>query len=201
MLCDDPLDPDTFHAFAAHEAAHATVTSALQIEVRRILVVQLTAPFKRLYDGQTPKESCSHSQPDPQQYKDAGPAQRCTIARAGEVGQRIHLGAAAVLSLDHWLEDFKEIEFESKLSGPELEELVESLGTTIGSWLREPGPNRTWKNLTEVLTKRRMPHPADRDGFRYELEGKELQSLLSGTPEFPAALLPDLPPKPNGSPS
>ena len=193
MPDDDPLDFDWFRASAAHESAHATVTSALRISVRRILVVQLTGSFKLLYEGCTPKEDCSHSQPDPHQYREAGPAKRCTVARAGEVGQRIHLRAHAVLINDQWSADLDDIKRDSKLSGPDLEQFVNSLGSGIESWLKDGAPNRIWNRLTEALTERRKPHPADSRGFRAELAGDEVQEILNGTPEFPAELLPDLP--------
>jgi hypothetical protein len=121
------------------------------------------------------------------------------VVRAGEVGQRIHLGATAVLSRDDWSGDFDDIKRLSNLSGTELDELVKSLGAKIESWLKEPEPSWIWKNLTEVLTERGNPQQADPDRFRSALEGDELQKLLDGTPEFPAALLPDLPRRANSS--
>src|ERR1700728_2569446 len=89
MPADDPPGIETFSAYAAHEAAHATITAALQITVRRVLVVQLTDMMKLFYCGRKPKEDCSHSQPDCERYRAAGSIKRCLIARAGEVGQRL----------------------------------------------------------------------------------------------------------------
>ena len=59
-LQDDPPGMEVFAEFAAHEAAHAVVTTALGLIVERILVTQLAASMKRLYSGRTPEEDCSH---------------------------------------------------------------------------------------------------------------------------------------------
>ena len=190
---DDPAGLDAFSAVAAHEAAHATVTAALRIAVTRILVVQRSNMERLAYYQHQPKEDRSHSQPDPQQYNDAGPSKQCVIARAGEVGQRIHLDVVAVLSHDQWSADFADIKRASNLSGSKLDWLVDSLGTNIENWLKEPEPNRICKNLTEVLIDRREPLAQDPDRFRTALEKEELQKILKDTPEFPPALVPGLP--------
>jgi hypothetical protein len=97
---DDSPGIEPFREFAAHEAAHAVVTTGLGVVVTRLFVVQLNGAQKLGYtqvSADQVKEDCSHSAPDKQGYKDAGPLKRCIVARAGEVGQRIHIRATTVL--------------------------------------------------------------------------------------------------------
>jgi hypothetical protein len=61
-LQDDPPGMEVFAEFAAHEAAHAVVTTALGLIVERILVTQLAASMKRLYSGRT---ACALLRPRP----------------------------------------------------------------------------------------------------------------------------------------
>jgi hypothetical protein len=190
MPADDPPGIETFSAYAAHEAAHAVITAALGITVCRVLVVQLTDMMKLFHKGSKPKEDCSHSQPDCGQYRAAGSIKRRVIARAGEVGQRL---GGHVIDPEHWSGDRKEIQDETGLCGTELDLFLETLGTTIETWLSEPAQNEIWKNLTNVLIETRKPQPNDPERFRSVLEGDKLQELLKATPEFPTDRIPTIP--------
>ena len=193
---DDPGGMDWFRAVAAHEAAHAVVTTALGIAVERVLVVQRSGLIRHLYSeryvNHNVKEDCSHSKPNQDQYEKADPVIRCLISRAGEIGQRLHVGDDGTVDAKDWLDDRnaigKLILPEAKLSG-----FLETLRAAVEPWLKEPEQERIWRQLTERLSDN--PEHADKDPNRYRkvLEGEELQEFLKAIPKFPDDRVPAMP--------
>jgi len=192
-IVDDPPGMDCFRAVAAHEAAHAVVTDGFGITVQRILVVQRTILFKRLYKGQIPREDGSYSQPYKTQRCAAGQIARCLIARAGEIGQRLHVGDNDNVDPEDWRSDRKDISDETGMPETELGGFLETLRIAVEPWLKEPEQERIWRQLSERLSNN--PEHADKDPDRYRkaLEAEELQNLLKETPQFPADRIPAMP--------
>jgi hypothetical protein len=151
---------------------------------------------------------CSGSTPDKAEHNNTTPSNQCLIARAGEVGQRLHLrgkkGEQAeqepiVVDSAYWSKDRQDIKdiikkkTDKLLSEDEFTTFLDSLGAAIEAWLQEEEPNKVWKDLTEFLVDTSTPWSNDSERARRELKGDELLEHLKDTPAFPVDQIPAMP--------
>jgi hypothetical protein len=190
---------DGFRRMAAHESAHALVNAGLGISVVRLLVVQHTHMERLLHAQIKPSdrdEANSHTQPDPAQYRDAPAVTKCLAARAGEVGERLHLGRKDALPRECWRDDYASIcehskavftTLPDKTSRPTLDQFIDALAEAVESWLKRPDVIPILQSLKDTVIAKRTEIGPNR--FKTDLENADLKPLLASVPQFPVQSL------------